>query len=82
MLVTSNFSFSHNVSYHSPKKIRFFFFSATFILLSASAFNLEMYENLAFGKELKYMFQSPYSATILQNMLCLFLKDFPNLKVT
>ena len=50
MLVTSIFSFSHNVFHPSPQKINF---SVTFILLSASPFSLDRSKNLSFGKELK-----------------------------
>ena len=48
MLVTSIFSFSHNVFYPSQNKFQFFF--VTFILLSASAFRLEQSRNLSFGR--------------------------------
>ena len=44
MLVTSIFSFSHNVFYLSKN---------TFDMLSANAFNLDKSGNLLFGKELK-----------------------------
>ena len=49
MLVTSIFSFTHNVFY--PLKTNFNF-SVTFILSSANAFNLDLTKILSFGKEL------------------------------
>ena len=49
MLVTSIFSFSYNVFYPCRTNFRF---SVTFILSSASAFNLDQSKNLSFGKEL------------------------------
>ena len=56
MLVTSIFSFSHNVFY--PSKTNFNF-SATFNLSSANAFNLDQSKNLSFGKELTLSQTSP-----------------------
>ena len=50
MLVSSIFSFSHNVFYHFQKK---FNFSVTFILSSANAFYLDQSKILLFGTELK-----------------------------
>ena len=49
MLVSSIFSFSHNVSYHLKKN---FCFLITLILSSANAFNLDQSKNLSFGKGL------------------------------
>ena len=46
MLVTSIFSFSHNVFYHSPTKFQF---SVTFNLSSANAFNLDKAKILSSG---------------------------------
>ena len=46
MLVTSIFSFSHNVFYPSQNK---FVFLATFDLLSANAFKLDLCKNLLFA---------------------------------
>ena len=51
MLVTSIFSFSHNVFHPTQCKIKVNF-SLTFILLSADAFNLDRSKILSFGKEL------------------------------
>ena len=47
MLVTSIFSFSHNVFYPSKKEFLFL----TFNLLSANAFKLDQSQNLLLGKE-------------------------------
>ena len=49
MLVTSIFSFSHNVSYPSQNKFQI---SAKFDLLSANASNLDQSKYFSFGKEL------------------------------
>ena len=49
MLVTSIFFFSHNVFY--PLKTNSYF-SATFILLYANAFNFDQSKNFLLGKEL------------------------------
>ena len=49
MLVTSIFSFSHNVFYPSQKRFQFF---VTFILSSTNAFNLDKSKVLSFGKGL------------------------------
>ena len=49
MLVSSIFSFSHNVSTLSKSIFNFF---VAFILSSANAFNLDQSENLLCGKEL------------------------------
>ena len=54
MLVTSIFSFSHNVFYPSQNRFQFSF---TFILSSANAFNLDQSENMLFGIELKVALQ-------------------------
>ena len=50
MLVTSIFSFSHNVFHQSQTEICF---KVSFILSSANAFNLDQSKNLSFGKVLK-----------------------------
>ena len=49
MLVTSIFSFSHNVFYLSKNR---FNFSISFILSSANPSNLDLSKILLFGKEL------------------------------
>ena len=52
MLLTSIFSFSHNVFYPFQKKFPFFCHIYFVILLSANAFNLDQPKILSFGKEL------------------------------
>ena len=49
MLVTSIFSFSHNVFYPSQDKFQFL---SLFFLSSANAFNLDLTKILSFRKEL------------------------------
>ena len=50
-MLTSIFSFSHNLFYPSQNKFQF---SATFILLSANAYNLDQSKILSFGRELTH----------------------------
>ena len=50
MLVTSIFSFSHNVFYPSQNNFKFSFM---FILFSGQFFNLDQAKNMSFGKELR-----------------------------
>ena len=62
LLVTSIFSFSHNVSYPSQDN---FWFWITFILLSANPFNLDWCKILSFGKELTlYFINTHFDASI------------------
>ena len=56
MLVTSIFSFSHNVLYSILCKTNFNFL-ITFILSSANVFNLDQLKNLSLGKELNNLFR-------------------------
>ena len=49
MLVTSIFSFSHNVSYSSQHKFQFL---SRYYLSSANALNLDWFKIFPFGKEL------------------------------
>ena len=49
MLVTSIFSFSHNVFYPWKKEVNF---SVTFILSSANDFSLDQFKIVSFSKEL------------------------------
>ena len=75
MLVTSIFSFSHNVFYPSQNKFQF---SVTCILSSSTAFNLDQSEML-FGKELilglngkglvKFLYISPPFRVHFQKLL-------------
>ena len=56
MLVTSIFSFSHDVFDPSLNKIQFL---SHIIFLSANAFNLDRSKNLLFGKELSIKYKYP-----------------------
>ena len=73
MLVTSIFSFSHNV--HTLPKTNFKI-SATSNLSSANVFNLDQSENLLFGKELsfQYIHTMYYSHYISKSVGCRFFK--------
>ena len=61
ILVTSIFSFSHNVLY--PFQNKFSIFSFTYDLLSANAFNLDQYKILLYGKELIHLYNPWYQAS-------------------
>ena len=63
MLVTSIFSFSHNLFYYTLKKIQFF---AKFNLSSANAFSLDQSKKLSFGKELKKMGNTLWKESLTQ----------------
>ena len=63
MLLTSIFTFSHNVFYPSQKE---FLLLSMYILLSANAFNLDHSKSLSFSKELRIQYQvtaSKYNAS-------------------
>ena len=62
MLVTSIFSFSHNVFYRFETD---FMFSVTFIVSSANAFILDLSKILLFGKELNKLLYNQKFFTLL-----------------